>query len=155
MSAFALLTRSERGIAAVELALVLPVVVFLVMTAVPVAAAVVAYVELNEASEAGARYATAAHLDPENPGVYRFRTDAAGVEAYVRRISDVPLASVTVSPDPSAALPGTQVTLTLTHQVSFGPLATVANALAGLVGADDPFPGGGVVLTSTASMREE
>ena len=147
--------RSERGVAAVELALMLPVLVFLVMAAVPVASAVIAYVDLNEASEAGARYATAAHLDPENPAVYRFRPDAAGVEAYVRRVSDVPLESVTVAPDPASSLPGTQVTVTLTHRVSFGPLAGVANGLAGLVGADDPFPGGGVVLQSTATMREE
>jgi Flp pilus assembly protein TadG len=147
--------RAERGVAAVELALMLPVVVFLVMTAVPSVAAVIAYVDLSEASEAGARYATAAHLDPENPTVYRFRPDAAGVAAYLRRISEVSLDSVSVTPDPSNALPGTEVTITLTHHVSFGPLARVANALAGLVHADPPFPDGGVVLTSTATMREE
>jgi Flp pilus assembly protein TadG len=147
--------RDERGLAAVEFALMLPLVVFLVMTAIPTVGSAIAYVDLNEASEAGARYATAAHLDPENPGVYRFRPTAAAVEAYLRRISDVPLDSVTVSPDPATAMPGTQITVTVTHRVSFGPLARVANGLARLVGADPPFPEGGSVLTSTATMREE
>jgi Flp pilus assembly protein TadG len=147
--------RSERGAAVIEAALVLPVLVFLVMTATPVVSSVISYIELNEVSEAGARYATAAHLDPENPTVYRFRPDAAGVVAYVRRISDVSLETVTVTPDPASAFPGTQITVTVTHRVSYGPLATVANALAGLVGSEPPFPGGGAVVTSTATMREE
>jgi Flp pilus assembly protein TadG len=147
--------REERGLAMIEAALFLPLLVFLVMTAVPVVSSVITYVELNEVSEAGARYATAAHLDPENPTVYRFRPDAAGVVAYMRRISDVSLESVSVSPDPASSFPGTQVTVTVTHRVSFGPLASVANGLAGLVGAEPPFPGGDVVLSSTATMREE
>ena len=94
-------------------------------------------------SEAGARYATAAHLDPENPTVYRFRPDAAGVVAYMRRISDVPLETVTVTPGPGDRIPGDA-----DHRdrdapdVSFGPLAGVANGLPRLVGADPPFPGG-------------
>ena len=146
---------SERGAAMVEAALILPVLVFLAMTATPVVSMTLSYVELNEVSEAGARYATAAHLDPENPTVYRFRPDAAGVVAYVRRISDVPLETVTVTPDPATAFPGTQITVTVTHRVSFGPVGRAANLLASLVGSDRPFPDGGVLITSTASMREE
>jgi Flp pilus assembly protein TadG len=147
--------RSSRGTAMIELALFLPLLVFLVMTSVPAVSTVISYVELNEVTEAGARYATAAHLDPENPGVYRFRPDAEAVETYMRRISDVTLDSVTVSPDPATAFPGTQITVTVTHHVSFGPVGRAANLLAGLVHADHPFPEGGVVITSTATMREE
>jgi Flp pilus assembly protein TadG len=147
--------RSQRGIAAIELAIVLPLLVFLAMTAVPVIAMELNYAELNQVSQAGARYATAAHLDPETPGVYRFRPDTAAVEAYVRRISDLPLDSVTVAPDPASSFPGDQITVTVTYRASLGPLATVANALAGLVRARPPFPEGGTVLTSTAVMREE
>lgn len=147
--------RHQDGTAAVEFALMLPVLVLMVMIAVPVVSTVLGYIDLNEASEAGARYATAAHLDPENPGVYRFRPDADAVETYLRRISDVPLESVSVSPDPATALPGTQVTVTVTHRVPMGPLARVANFFAGLVGDDPLFPDGGLVLTSTATMREE
>lgn len=149
------LRRREDGAAAIEFALLLPVLVLMAMMAVPVVNTVLGYVDLNEASEAGARYATAAHLDPENPAVYRFRPDAAAVESYLRRISDVPLESVSITPDPASSLPGTQVTVTITHRVPMGPLARVANFFAGLVGGDPLFPDGGLVLTSTATMREE
>ncbi len=147
--------RDQRGTAAIEFALFLPIMVFIVMTAVPVVSSVIGYIQMNQVSEAGARYATAAHQDPENPGVYRFRPDAAAVVAYIRRISDAPLDSVTVSPDPANAFPGTQITVTVTKNVSFGPLGRVANWIAGMVSADEPFPEGGVVITSTATMREE
>jgi len=147
--------RDQRGTAAVEFALFLPILVFLVMTAVPVVSTVIGYTQMNQVSEAGARYATAAHQDPENPDVYRFRPDAAAVVAYIHRISDVPLDSVTVSPDPANAFPGTQITVTVTRNVSFGPLGRAANWIAGMVNADEPFPEGGVVITSTATMREE
>jgi hypothetical protein len=133
----------------------MPVVAFLLMTATPVVSAVIGYVQLNQVSEAGARYATAAHQDPENPGVYQFRPDATAVVAYIRRISDAPLDSVTVSPDPANAFPGTQITVTVTRNVSFGPLGRAANWIAGMVNADEPFPEGGVEITSTATMREE
>ena len=147
--------RREEGAAAVEFALMAPLLAFTVMTAVSVVSLVIDYTQLTQVSGAGARYATAAHMDPENPTVYQFRPTATAVQNYVRGISNVSLDSVTVTPDPASSFPGTQVTVTVTHHVSLGPFAAVANALASVVRASPPFPGGGLTLHSTAVQREE
>ena len=149
------LRRDERGVAAVEFALLLPVVVFLAIAGATLVRLFVDHGDVTQLSSSAARYATRHGLDPDRPGVYRFRPTAAEVEAYVRRIATVPVDSVTVSPDPSTALPNTLITVTITTHSDAGPLGAVANGLAGVLGQSAPFPEGAIDRTTSTAMREE
>jgi Flp pilus assembly protein TadG len=137
-----MIRRTERGAALVEIAIFLPLLVFLLAAATSVASIVTGYAKLTDASHAAARYATRAAIDPARTGTARYRPTADEVEAYVRSIAGVPIDSVSVTPDPSVARPGTPITVVVVARVSSGPLGAVA-------GHDD------VTFTSTTVMREE
>lgn len=146
--------RDDRGAAAVEFALLLPLVAFLAMAGVTAIRLFNDHGELTKLSSAGTRYATRAALDPDR-AEYRFRPNAAEVEAYIRSIATVPVDDVTVSPDPTTAFPGDEIVVTITTHTDAGPLASAANALAGILGQDDPFPDGDITYTTSTAMREE
>ncbi|MGH2723197.1 MAG: TadE/TadG family type IV pilus assembly protein [Actinomycetota bacterium] len=146
----------ERGAAAVELVLFLPLLVFLVAAGVFVAHLVLQWGDLTDVSRAGARYATRASLDPERPGVYRFRPTGAEVASYIEGMAaeqGLDVTSVSVSPDPSTAFPDTPVTVIVTARVDPGPLGRVANAL--FASFSDAACGEDFCLTQSATMREE
>lgn len=147
--------RHERGGAAVELAIFLPLLFLLAFGALTTVHVFRDYSELNQLSQTGARYATRAALDPTRPGTYRFRPSSEEVADYVRDAADLDVTSVDVSPDPSSTYPGDEVTVTVRTHTDLGALGWLANTMAGLVGGGDLFPEGGLVMASTASMREE
>jgi Flp pilus assembly protein TadG len=159
-------THRERGAAAVEFALFVPILVFIAAASVFVVALVRDYHALTDISESGARYATRAGLDPENPGVYTFRRSSSQVVAYVTQLASndgLTVETVTVTPNPATALPGTPVTVTVSARVGTGVLGSVARGIAdafpGFFGGSD-FPSGGCAedafcLVSAATMREE
>ncbi|MGH2740429.1 MAG: hypothetical protein ACRDH6_08135 [Actinomycetota bacterium] len=149
----------EEGGALLEVALFLPLVVFMAAAAAFIVGLLLDYSTLNRLSETGARYATRAGPDPSRVGEYRLRPSAAEVEAYVRGIADLPLETVSVTPDPQAALPGDDVTVTVATRVELGPLGRAVNGLVGaftgLFGEGPPLPPEGFLLESTTVMREE
>ncbi len=157
--------REQRGAAAVEMAIFVPLLVFLFTGAAFVVRLVLGYHALVDLSETGARYASRAQLDPDT-GEYRFRPTAAQVTAYIQSVADergLDLEGASVSPDPSTAFPGTPITISVTAVVDRGVLGRAArevgNAFPGMFGDADfatPTCGDeGFCLTTTATMREE
>lgn len=147
--------RDERGAAALELALFLPVMALLIALGVGATGMVSDQNHLNQVTETAARFATRAADDPVNPGPYGTRPTPAAVAAYVEEISELPVVEVTVTPDPNLAFPGDDVTVAVTLQHDVGPLGHAANALAGLMGRDPVFPEGEVQMRSAVTMRKE
>jgi Flp pilus assembly protein TadG len=120
--------RSERGAAAVEFALVAPVLVFLLLGIVEFSKVMLVQSSLSAAARDGARAVT-------------LGSTVGGAQATVlSAATSVPLAAgqVTVAGSCTGATSATTVTVTVTHTqpVLFGVL-----------------PGGGVVLTGKAVMR--
>lgn len=146
--------RDQRGTAAIELALFLPLLVFVAVAATGIVRLVLDTSHLDHVAQAGARYATRAAPGADR-GEYRLRPTAAEVEAYVRAIADMPIESVEVAPDPSTALPGTAITVTVHARRDLGIVASSANALGRVVAGGPVFTDGGIGLSSTAVMREE
>lgn len=147
--------KNETGGAAVELALFLPILVLLVAASVGAVRMVADQNHLNQVTESAARFATRSSVDPMNPEPYSTRRTTAAVVAYVEELSDLPVLAVVVSPDPTLAYPGTDVTVSVTVQHDAGPLADAANAVAGLLGQDPVFPEGGRQMHSAVTMRKE
>ena len=146
--------RDERGAAAVELALVLPVLALVAMATAPLVRLYADHAQVVALAQHGARYATRADRDPERGDVARYRPTADEVRASVADAAEIPV-TVTVTPSPDDALPGDSVTVIVVADRPIGPLGVVVNAAAGLVGGEPPFPDGGVELRSTVVMREE
>ena len=147
--------RSETGGAAVELALFLPILVLLVAASVGAVRMVADQNHLNQVTESAARFATRSSVDPLNPEPYGTARTAAAVAAYVEELSDLPVLEVVVTPEPTTAYPGTDVTVSITVHHDAGPLADAANAVAGLIGQDPVFPEGGRQMHSAVTMRKE
>lgn len=144
----------ERGAAAVELALFLPLLVLLAALSVGAVRMVADQNHLNQVTETAARYATRAGTDPGSVTYSTHRTTAE-VIAYVEELSDLPVLEVLVTPDPTLAFPGDGVTVAITVQHDAGPLADAANALSGLIGQGPVFPEGGKQMQSAVTMRKE
>ncbi len=146
---------NERGAAAVELALFLPMLILLVALSVGAVRMVADQNHLNQVTESAARFATRSSVDPLNPEPYSTARTSASVAAYVEHLSDLPILEVVVSPDPTTAYPGTDVTVSITVHHDAGPLADAANAVAGLIGKGPVFPEGGRPMHSAVTMRKE
>ena len=147
--------RGERGAAAVELALFLPILILLMAASVGAVRMVADQNHLNQVTETAARYATRSSVDPMDAGPYTTRRTAAQVAAYVQELSDLPVLEVLVTPDPTLAYPGADVTVSVTVQHDAGPLADAANAVSGLLGQGPVFPEGGKQMRSAVTMRKE
>ena len=156
----------ERGAAAVELALFLPLLVFAFAAVTSVVSLILDYHALTDISSTGARYATRAGLDPEDPGVYAFRRSVPQVRAYVSQLASregLEVEAITVSPAPNQSFPGTPITVSVTARLGegvFGAVArNVAEAFPGSFGDYEGVPANcpedAFCLTSTATMREE
>ncbi len=145
---------SERGAAAVELALFLPLLFLLAALSVGAVRMVADQNHLNQVTETAARYATRAAADP-GATTYSTRRTTAEVAAYVEELSDLPVLEVVVTPDPTLAYPGDDVTVAITVQHDAGPMADAANALTGVIGQGPVFPEGGKQMQSAVTMRKE
>lgn len=149
--------RREEGISALELGLVVPVLLAIIAFTAPLVKAGWEYISLTRATAHGVRYATRVDTNARmsTSGLTR-RPSAAEVDAFVRDAAGgLQLDSVTVTPDPTSTLPGDVVTVRVSYEVSFGPLATLANAI-----SQDLLQGGAVlpqskVVTVSATGREE
>lgn len=144
--------RRERGAAALELALFLPLLMAFAAGAYIGARLMIVHADLNQVTAATARYATRAALDPTRPQSYAFRPTEADVWAYAEEIAGFPIDEVTVEPDPAKTAPGKEVTVTVQTHVDLGPF----NAVFGpLINDSSCSTANAVCLTSTATMREE
>jgi Flp pilus assembly protein TadG len=141
--------RREDGVSAVELGLLLPVLLMLLTVAMPLIKGGWEYMVVSRAAAHGIRYATRA--DPNSHltsgGMLTRRPTTAEVDAFVRDAADpIGLTSVTVTPQPAGSLPGELITLQASYEVTFGPLATLANEVKSL------FFGGGAFLPESKEI---
>lgn len=146
----------DDGTSVIELAFVLPVLLLVVALTVPTVKAGWEYVTLTRATSHGVRYASRVDVNARDSAVgLTRRPTAAEVEAFVRDAAGgLGLTEVTVTPEPAGALPGETIRVTATHEITFGPLADLANAVGGLFGEGALLPQSKSVTVS-ATGREE
>ncbi len=153
---------AERGSAAVELALLLPVLLLAALVAIPVVLRIQEANRLDEAVGAALRYATkAAPNAVADPGMTcpdpRRRRSASEVQTFLADASGgivsaaqvgvvVRSASGIETPDPCRGVPGSTVTVTVDWVNEVGTIGELVNGVARLVGSGD------VITTSTRQL---
>jgi Flp pilus assembly protein TadG len=144
------LTRREDGAAALELAIILPLLLVLLAFVAPLAKFGYDYMVLQRAAAHGVRYASRADINPQvrSDGSLGRRPLPSEVQAFVAASSNgkVAASDVTVNPNPKLSLPGEQITVTVAYPMSYGPLAEIANTIKGM------FFGGGAYLPSSTTV---
>lgn len=149
---------SDRGIATVELGLLVGVLALLVVAVAPLAGGLSAHHTIARATSEGLRIATKVQANPRDafdgcPD--RRRTDPATVVAAVRDAADIDDLDVTVEPASLCdAHPGARVEVSATHQHELGPLADAANGLAGVFGDGSMLPSSLTIETHAHGVRE-
>src|SRR5688572_4973038 len=122
-------TRREDGAAALELAIVLPILLVLLAFVAPLVKFGYDYMVLQRAAAHGVRYASRADINPQvrSDGSLGRRPLPSEVKAFVSSSSNgkVAATAVSVDPNPTLALPGEQITVTVNYPMSYGPLAEI------------------------------
>jgi hypothetical protein len=152
------LVRRDDGVSTVELAFIVPFLLLLLTAVVPLVKAGWEYMAVSRASANGIRYATRvdtnARVSPA--GFLTRRPSSAEVESFVRDgASPFGLSTVSVSREPTGALPGDLISLRTTYVVSFGPLASIANSVKGTFFGGGPLLPDSKEIAVTARGREE
>jgi Flp pilus assembly protein TadG len=149
--------RDDSGAATLEFGVLLPLLLLLLVAAVPVIKAGWEFMILDRAVAHGVRYASRVDVNARSfSGGLTRRPTAAEVQTFVQQAAS-PLApsSVTVSPDPTSAMPGERITVAATHEITLGGIADVANGVSTLLlGRGGIFPKE-LTVTVSASGREE
>lgn len=124
--------RDQRGVAALEMVLMLMVLIPLLGLAAPTITAIQEQIRLGRAAGAAVRFASATpetkRLDCDGNAMAKDRRPSAAQvvrEAECARFGSDPVPgtfSVTVSPDPTTASPGQTVTVTVSNTVDLGVL---------------------------------
>lgn len=162
--------RNDEGVAALEMALVLGLILMLAFGAVPLYRMGDAYHTLSRVSAETLRYASAttpnATLEPDGVTLTR-RPTSAMVAAFAQQAAGNTTVTVVtmVCPgdvstacavnDPSTAVSGAGITVQVSTSVDLSEIGSVANAVGSFLGIDNIAPNGVVTLTSTAHGREE
>lgn len=145
------LLRREEGSAAMELGLVIPVLLVLLAFVAPLIKFGYDYMVVQRAASHGVRYASRADVNPQlrTDGSLGRRPLPSEVASFVSASSDgkITASNVAVEPDPSKAVPGERITVTVNYPLSYGPLAEIAN------GVKAAFFGGGAFLPSTTTVK--
>jgi Flp pilus assembly protein TadG len=162
--------RGDDGVAAIEMAIVLTLLMLLAFGAVPLWKMGGAYHTVSRVSAETLRYATAvtAHGTRATPGAtLRRRPTAAEVAAFAQQAAGSTTVTVVtlVCPDdvaascaagdPSSAGAGDGITVIVSADVDLDALGSLANAVASVGGGGPIAPQGVVTMTSTAHGREE
>lgn len=162
-------SKGSDGIAAVEMAIVLSLLMLLAFGAVPLWQMGMRYQLVSQVSAEALRYASAVTANGTRPpgGVLSRRPTAAQVAAFAQAAAGSTTVTVTtlvcpgdvssacVAADPSSAKSGDGITVVISATVDLSVAGSIANAVGHLVGSGDIAPGGVVTLTSTAHAREE
>lgn len=147
----------EKGASTVELGMLLPVLMVLLAVTVPLIRAGWEYMVVSRAVSHGVRYASRADVNPRvsSPGALTRRPTTSEVQAFVADAA-TPLSpgAVAVTPEPSGALPGEPIHVSATYEMSFGPLASVANTLRGAFFGGQIFPTTTQVTVSSKGREE-
>lgn len=155
--------RGDRGLASLEIAMILPMLLLILLVAVPLVTEGWDYLVVTGATSSGIRYASRVDENARTTSTFApvctvssptRRPSACEVQQFIQQAAAPLGVSVTVSPDPTVTLPGEPITVTSTYTVTF-PLAGAVNAFSRV------FFGGSVsvptstVINITAQGREE
>lgn len=132
--------RGERGQAAVELALVLPVLLLVLLGIAEFGRGLSAYLTVQHAAREGARLAVTGASDSNVDARVR---DAA---SFLEGATDPQRLAVVVAPDPAARQAGAQIAVNVTYQFAF-----LVPYIARVV--QSQLTEGFLVLSSSMSMR--
>ena len=151
-------TTRDEGSSTLELGLLLPVLMLILVTVIPLVKAGWEYMVVSRATAHGIRYATRvdtnARISPS--GDLTRRPSTAEVQTFVRDAAEpLALSDVVVSPEPASSLAGDLITVRSTFDVSFGPIAGVANGVSELFFGRGPLLPDSKQITVTARGREE
>lgn len=166
--------RDERGLAALELAMLSSVLMLVAFGALPLYSMARAYQRTSKASAATLRYASAVDANgrrnssgvltrrPSYDDIEKFARDAAGdqdLKVVVTVCKGTACTDLDASsPDHASPIPavsGDTVKLRVSTTVDLQVIGRVANAASRLTGNGKAFPENDVTVTSTASAREE
>lgn len=164
--------RSEdRGIAAVELGMVMALLLLVGLVTLPIFQVMLAQTDAGRGASEGLRFATKAQANPcraSDPSCVfepdpacrdlRRRPSSAGVRTYVRETLGDPAVEVvvhepgdpTTTREPCTATPGSRLAVTVSSEHDLGALAGAANAASSLVGRSPMFPEKTVTVSTTA-----
>lgn len=148
----------DEGSATLELGLVVPVLMLILVTVVPLVNAGWEYIVVSRAAAHGIRYATRVdtNVRVSPSGDLTRRPTGAEVEAFVRDAAEpLALSEVSVSPEPASSLAGDLITIRSKFNVSFGPVAEIANGVSQLFFGRGPLLPDSKQITVTARGREE
>lgn len=153
------LRRGERGAAAVEFAMVLPVLMLFLAALAPLIRFGYDYMVVQRAAAHGVRYASRADVNPrlaDDGTTLTRRPSNTEIAQFVSDSSNgmVAAADVTVDPPPSLALPGEQIVVTVDQDISYGVLAEIASKVKQTFFGGSAFPTSQLVTVS-ARGREE
>lgn len=174
MTARRVLVRDDRGVAALELGILVSVLLLIAFGALPLYALMRGYQKVSKASAGALRYATAVAPSgthdadgtftrrPSYDDIERLARDTAGTAALevVVTVCHEDACTDITSGDPAAAEPiparaGDTVRLTVRHTVDLSVLGRLANAVSRVSGNGVRFPENDMTVTATASAREE
>lgn len=152
------LSRGERGAAAVEFAMVLPVLLLFLTAMAPLIKFGYDYMVVQRAAAHGVRYASRADVNPRvaADGSLTRRPSNSEIAQFVSDSSNgmVAATDVTIAPPPSLALPGEQIVVTVNHEISYGSLAEIASKVKQTFFGGSAFPTS-TPVTVSARGREE
>lgn len=169
------MTRSPRqddGVAALELALVSTLLLFLTFASMPLLHMLRGYQTTSSAAADALRFATSVDANVSSRGgTLSRRPTTQEIVDFARASVDDPTLAVTVEvcpggtttacappADPEAVLPavaGDTVRITVAKDVDLSLAGAVANAVGSLLGSGDVAPTGTVTMSSTSTGREE
>jgi hypothetical protein len=142
--------RRDDGAAALEFAIILPILLALLAFVAPFIKFGYDYMVLQRAVAHGVRYASRADINPvvRSDGSVGRRPLPSEVKTFVSNSSNgkVLASTVDVTPNPTLAVPGELITVEVDYEMSYGPLADIAN------GVKELFFGGGAFLPSSTTV---
>jgi len=166
--------RDERGIAALEFAMLASLLMLVAFGALPLYEMARSYQKVSKASSAALRYASAVNSNGtrNSSGELTRRPSYDEIAQFARDAADDPNLTVVVTvckggtctdidagsashASPIPAVAGDTVKLTVSTTVDLQVVGRVANAASRLTGNGPAFPENDVTVTSTASAREE